>query len=86
MKRIRTLPPLPKRKADSHKGTYGRVLILAGSVGMTGAACLAARAALRGGAGLVTLGIPKSLNAIADPTTAITPDTCRICSAITTLA
>ncbi|MCP4364643.1 MAG: NAD(P)H-hydrate dehydratase [Planctomycetes bacterium] len=64
MRRIRTLPPLPKRKADSHKGTYGRVLILAGSVGMTGAACLAARAALRGGAGLVTLGIPKSLNAI----------------------
>ena len=64
MRRIRTLPPLPKRKADTHKGTYGRVLILAGSVGMTGAACLAARAALRGGAGLVTLGIPKSLNTI----------------------
>ncbi|MGR3296333.1 MAG: NAD(P)H-hydrate dehydratase [Candidatus Bathyanammoxibius sp.] len=64
MRRTRTLPPLPKRKADTHKGTYGRVLILAGSVGMTGAACLAARAALRGGAGLVTLGIPKSLNTI----------------------
>lgn len=62
VKRIKTLPALPKRKADTHKGTYGRVLILAGSVGMTGAACLAARAALRGGAGLVTLGIPKSLN------------------------
>ncbi|MEE9557857.1 MAG: NAD(P)H-hydrate dehydratase [Candidatus Brocadiales bacterium] len=64
MRRTRTLPPLPKRKSDTHKGTYGHVLILAGSVGMTGAACLAARAALRSGAGLVTLGIPKSLNTI----------------------
>lgn len=55
---------LPQRAADSHKGSYGRVLVIAGSVGMTGAASLASEAALRTGAGLVTLAIPKSLNAI----------------------
>ncbi len=46
-------PSLPARAADSHKGDYGRVLIVAGSRGMAGAACLAGVAALRGGAGLV---------------------------------
>lgn len=64
MRQIRTLPPLPKRKADTHKGTYGRVLVIAGSAGMTGAACMTSKAALRSGAGLVTLGIPESLNPI----------------------
>ncbi|MEK7368296.1 MAG: NAD(P)H-hydrate dehydratase, partial [Planctomycetota bacterium] len=64
MRKVRALPPLPRRKADTHKGTYGRVLVLAGSVGMTGAACLTSKAALRSGAGLVILGIPKSLNPI----------------------
>lgn len=48
------------RRADSHKGTYGRVLIVAGSRGRTGAAVLAARAALRSGAGLVTVAVPAS--------------------------
>ncbi|MGD0128746.1 MAG: NAD(P)H-hydrate dehydratase [Terriglobia bacterium] len=43
------------RKPDAHKGSYGHVLILAGSVGKTGAAALAAKAALRAGAGLVTV-------------------------------
>ncbi|MGH9378113.1 MAG: NAD(P)H-hydrate epimerase, partial [Terriglobia bacterium] len=43
------------RKLDSHKGLYGHALILAGSVGKTGAAALAAKAALRAGAGLVTV-------------------------------
>jgi hydroxyethylthiazole kinase-like uncharacterized protein yjeF len=52
------------RRLDSHKGDYGHVLVLAGSVGKTGAAAMACEAALRMGAGLVTLGIPKSLNAI----------------------
>ena len=55
---------LPHRAPDAHKGDCGRVCILAGSVGLTGAAALTAKAALRGGAGLVTLGVPKSLNDI----------------------
>ncbi len=44
---------LPKRSRDGHKGTYGRVLIVAGNRGMSGAAILCGKAALRGGAGLV---------------------------------
>ncbi len=55
---------LPQRPSTSHKGTYGRVFIVAGSTGMTGAAALASEAALRAGAGLVTLGTPKHLNPI----------------------
>ncbi|MCP4716559.1 MAG: NAD(P)H-hydrate dehydratase, partial [Deltaproteobacteria bacterium] len=55
---------LPPRAADSHKGTYGHAGIIAGSPGKTGAAALAARAAMRIGAGLVTLGVPGSLNAV----------------------
>jgi NAD(P)H-hydrate epimerase len=46
---------LPVRRADSHKGTYGHVLAVAGSQGKTGAAALVAKAALRSGAGLVTV-------------------------------
>ena len=49
---------LPDRKADSHKGDYGRILLLCGSVGYTGAAALAAMGALRSGAGLVYVGVP----------------------------
>jgi NAD(P)H-hydrate epimerase len=49
---------LPPRVADSHKGDYGRVLIVAGSRGKTGAAHLAAVGALRSGAGLVTVATP----------------------------
>jgi len=55
---------IPARLPNGHKGTYGHLLILAGSVGKTGAAVLAARAAMRCGAGLVTVGVPESLNAV----------------------
>ncbi|MBU0548309.1 MAG: NAD(P)H-hydrate dehydratase [Candidatus Omnitrophica bacterium] len=51
-----------RRKLDSHKGDYGHILILAGSSRFSGAALLCAESALRSGAGLVTLGIPKSIN------------------------
>lgn len=55
---------LPKRPKDAYKNVFGHVLVLAGSAGMTGAAALTSEAAIRIGAGLVTLGIPKSLNQI----------------------
>ncbi len=51
---------VPARVADSHKGDFGRVLIVAGSLGRTGAAHLAALGALRSGAGLVTIATPRS--------------------------
>ena len=54
------LPYVQKRKRDSHKGTYGHLFVLAGSLGKTGAAVMAAKAALRMGAGLVTVGTPQS--------------------------
>jgi len=54
------LPPMPPRREDSHKGEMGRVLIVGGSAGLIGAVLLAARAALRSGAGLVTAAIPGS--------------------------
>lgn len=54
----------PPRPTDSHKGLYGHVAIVAGSVGMTGAATLAADGALRIGTGLVTVAVPESLNDI----------------------
>lgn len=55
---------VPERPAYSHKGTYGHVLVVAGSAGKTGAALMAARACLRSGAGLVTLGVPASLGEV----------------------
>lgn len=55
---------LPLRKQDTHKGDYGKCLIIAGCVGFTGAASLAAHAAVRTGAGVVFLGIPEPIYAI----------------------
>ena len=55
---------LPARARDVHKGSCGKILVIAGSRGMTGAASLTAMSALRAGAGLVTLAVPESLNAI----------------------
>lgn len=57
-------PLLPHRQPTAHKGACGRVAIVAGSIGLTGAASLSAGAALRAGAGLVTVGVPESLNSI----------------------
>ncbi|MSR77310.1 MAG: NAD(P)H-hydrate dehydratase [Candidatus Omnitrophica bacterium] len=54
----------PPRKKKSHKGDFGRVLIVAGSQGMTGAAELASLAALRTGAGLVSLAVPEAVYSI----------------------
>jgi NAD(P)H-hydrate epimerase len=56
--RITTLPALPKRPADSNKGMYGTVLVVAGGRGMAGAAALVGAAALRSGAGLVRVACP----------------------------
>ena len=59
---LRTL--LPVRRRDTHKGDYGKLLLLCGSRGYTGAAALAAMGALRTGAGLVYLAVPESIYAI----------------------
>lgn len=52
---------LPVRKRDTHKSDYGKLLILGGSVGYTGAVSLCARAAVRSGAGLVSVGVPAEI-------------------------
>lgn len=62
MTQATALQALPNRLASAHKGTFGHAGIIAGSVGKTGAAALAARAALRVGAGLVTVATPNSVN------------------------
>ncbi|MGH7200397.1 MAG: ADP-dependent NAD(P)H-hydrate dehydratase, partial [Planctomycetaceae bacterium] len=58
---VTELPALPQRPEDSHKGTFGRVLLIAGSRGMSGGAALAGLGALRGGAGLVFVAVPQSI-------------------------
>jgi NAD(P)H-hydrate epimerase len=55
---------LSRRRVDSHKGDYGHVLVIGGAQGMTGAPILCAQAALRSGAGLVSLAVPKEIYAI----------------------
>jgi NAD(P)H-hydrate epimerase len=56
-----TVPKLPPRPADAHKGMFGRLLVVAGSRGMSGAAVLCATAGLRGGAGLVQVAVPAEI-------------------------
>ncbi len=53
---------MPQRRANSHKGDYGKIFVIGGSVGMAGAVTLAAKAAFRAGAGIVTACIPKEIN------------------------
>jgi ADP-dependent NAD(P)H-hydrate dehydratase len=58
---VTTVPTLPPRAPDSHKGDFGRVLLVAGSRGMSGAAILCGSAALRGGAGLVRVAVAADI-------------------------
>jgi len=58
--RIETLPPLPSRSQDGHKGTFGTALLIGGSRGMAGSISLSALSALRAGAGLVFVACPES--------------------------
>jgi hydroxyethylthiazole kinase-like uncharacterized protein yjeF len=55
---------LPNRESAAHKGDFGRVLVVAGSRGMTGAASLCGEAVIRAGAGLVTVAVPETLHDI----------------------
>jgi len=66
MQTVTEIPKLTERKSDSHKGTFGRVCIIGGQIGMSGAPALAATAALVSGAGLVRVAVAKSiLNTVA---------------------
>src|SRR6516162_11927476 len=58
---VTQLPRLAPRPADSNKGDFGRVPVVAGSRGMSGAAILCGSAALRGGAGLVRVAVPREI-------------------------
>ncbi|MBR4720614.1 MAG: NAD(P)H-hydrate dehydratase [Clostridia bacterium] len=59
---------MPKRQENSHKGDYGKILIIGGSVGMAGAVCLAAKSAFKAGAGLVKACVPEKINDIVQKT------------------
>src|SRR5215218_3701080 len=61
IERIIEPPPLPPRPIEGHKGTFGRVLVVGGNDGMIGAPVLAGTAALRMGAGLVQIAVPRSI-------------------------
>jgi NAD(P)H-hydrate epimerase len=61
---VNVLPRLPRRAYNGHKGTYGKVLVVAGSRGMTGAAILTGTAAMRSGAGLVQVACPVNVQPV----------------------
>ncbi|MCA8973532.1 MAG: NAD(P)H-hydrate dehydratase [Planctomycetes bacterium] len=85
MKSVRRVPVLPRREKTAHKGDCGRVLVIAGSDGMLGAAILCASAALRSGAGLVRAMLPKALMApftIAVPCATTLPRTWSVLRAV----
>jgi NAD(P)H-hydrate epimerase len=64
MEKVKDIPKLAKRPVDGHKGTFGKVLIVGGSVGFSGAPVLVGRAALRSGAGLVRVAVPRSVQPV----------------------
>jgi NAD(P)H-hydrate epimerase len=77
---------LPSRPADAHKGTFGRAMVVAGSVNYTGAAYLAGASATRAGAGLVTLALPGGIHSsiaahLAEATYVLLPDTMGVINA-----
>jgi NAD(P)H-hydrate epimerase len=61
MQTIKTVPKLNPRKPDAHKGDFGKVCIIGGCLGFSGAPALAGRSALRAGAGLVRVAVPKGI-------------------------
>lgn len=61
---VMPLPQLPARLSTGHKGTFGRVLLIGGSVGMAGSISLSGLAALRSGSGLVSVATPKSVQSV----------------------
>src|SRR5260370_19038459 len=61
LERVTQMPALAPRRPDRNRGSFGRILIGAGSRGMSGAAVLAGSGALRGGAGLVRVAVPMSI-------------------------
>ncbi len=60
-KYVKTVPSPPVRPQDAHKGTFGKILVIGGSVGMAGAPSLVGLAALRSGAGLVSIAVPAPI-------------------------
>jgi NAD(P)H-hydrate epimerase len=64
VERVEAIPTLPKRPADSHKGMFGTVLVIAGSRGMAGAAALCGAGCLRSGAGLVRVASPAEVQPV----------------------
>jgi len=76
LRQVKRTPALPSRRPDAHKGDFGRVLVVGGSVGMAGAASLAANAALRGGAGLVRVACPAP----------VLPTVAALCPCATTMS
>lgn len=61
---IEQVPRIPDRPENGHKGTFGKVLIIGGSVGMSGAVCLSSVSVLRSGSGMVTAAVPQSIQMI----------------------